>query len=71
MRKLISIFLGWWFLVTNQNNPIAKYRLKICSKCELREGILCSVCGCALVAKARLTGNWDDGCPVDKWPAKK
>ena len=71
MRKITGIILGWWFLATNRNNKIAKERLKICAGCEHRKGLLCGFCLCPLVAKARLTGKWDDGCPVDKWPEIK
>ena len=74
MRKIASIFLGWYFLLTNRNNQVAKYRLSICAKCEFRVGIVCGICSCPLIAKARLTGSFDDGCSDtenQRWPAIK
>ena len=39
--------------------------LKVCSLCELRRGVACSVCGCPVVDRARMASN---PCPVGKWP---
>jgi len=59
--------LAWWFWITNQNNEIARRRLSICSRGELRKAFVCGVCYCPLQAKARLN---DEICPHpkgDKW----
>ncbi len=67
MHVLGRIILGWWYWITNANNTMAKERLKICTHCELRKGLVCGECGCVLQAKARLA---DDECPHpdgDKW----
>lgn len=70
----MKILIGWWFWVTNRNNKLARERLAICAKCELRKGFVCGVCFCPLIAKARLTGPFDDGCSDtnnQRWPAVK
>jgi len=64
MKKIQSIFIGWWFWITNRNNKLAKERLKICSTCEYRVGLICGSCGCVLKAKARLP---EEICPYSKW----
>lgn len=65
MKKLTSIILGWWYLVSNKNNYVAQERLKVCMKCEHRKFGICNICGCVLQAKARL---WEEECPIHKWP---
>ncbi len=65
--KIFRITLAWWYMLTNWNNELARKRLAICTKCELRKGFFCGVCGCVLNAKARLE---DESCPHpdgDKW----
>lgn len=68
MKKIGRIILGWWFLITNRNNELAKKRLKICVSCELRKGMVCGVCFCPLSAKARIP---EEQCPhpteLNKW----
>lgn len=68
MKKLSQILLGWYFWITNRNNKLAQNRLKICSTCELRVGLVCGVCFCTLQAKARLP---EERCPhpteLNKW----
>lgn len=59
---MIRILTAWYFWITNRNNKLAKSRLMICAACEKRKWGLCSVCGCPLIAKARLTGEYDEGC---------
>lgn len=68
MKKLSQIFLGWWFWITNRNNKLAQARLSICSECEDRKGVVCSICWCPLQAKARV---FDEECPLGKWPIMK
>lgn len=64
MKKIGRIILGWWYWVTNQNNKLARERLKICLKCSDRKGGICNLCGCFLNAKARLH---EEECPIQKW----
>lgn len=64
MKKLSQILLGWWYMVTNQNNFIAQQRLKVCITCEHRKLGVCKLCGCVLQAKARLN---EEDCPAGKW----
>jgi len=65
MKKIKHIFIGWYFMLTNQNNHIARRRLAICAGCEFRRRFLCGECGCVLNAKARL---FEEECPKKKWP---
>lgn len=61
---MISIILGWWYWITNYNNWLAQDRLKYCSPCKYRKGMLCGECGCVLQAKARLK---EEECPKGFW----
>jgi hypothetical protein len=66
----MRIILAWWYWLTNRNDEIAQYRLKICAHCELLKWGVCTVCGCPIVAKSRLL---DESCPHpmgDKWEIK-
>lgn len=65
LKFLYRIILGWWFWVTNKNNPLAQARLNVCSNCEFRKWATCGRCGCVLQAKARIR---DEECPEKKWP---
>jgi len=64
-------------------NNVIKYRMKICSKCELFTGTVCDPtkeienirtgkltkgCGCSIVCKTALK---DSNCPAGKWLAIK
>lgn len=58
----MKILIAWYYFFTNRNNALAQRRLKICSECENRKWFVCKICGCPLMAKARLTGEYDEGC---------
>lgn len=65
--KIFRILLAWWYVLISRNNEMSRKRLVICAHCELREGFVCGVCTCPLIAKSRLD---DEGCPHpegDKW----
>jgi len=65
MRKIESIILGWWYLITNRGwSPLVYRRLKICSSCQYRKWFVCGECGCVLKAKARLP---EEQCPKGFW----
>jgi len=40
-------------------------RRGICHQCEHLRGGKCEICGCFMLAKARLAS---EDCPLDKWP---
>lgn len=61
---MIRIILGWWFVLTNQNNKIANKRLNVCVYCPHRKGVTCGICGCHLSAKARVP---EEECPKNLW----
>lgn len=65
MRKIRNILLGWWYMITNHNDRMARERLKVCVKCPYRKGLFCSECGCVLNAKARID---QEDCPKKLWP---
>lgn len=70
MKKLLQIFLGWWFWVTNRNNKLARYRLSQCVSCNLFKSGMCTYCGCPVQAKSRLP---EETCPHpdgSKWETK-
>jgi hypothetical protein len=56
--------MAWWFWLTNRNDEVAQTRLKVCAGCNFRKWGVCTVCGCALQAKARLL---DEECPKGYW----
>lgn len=68
MKKIGRILLGWWFWVTNQNDYMARRRLKNCIPCPERDGMVCGICSCVLQAKARIP---HEKCPLYKWPGDR
>lgn len=69
VKKLINIIKGWWYLLFNKNEKLAKKRIAICKKCKSLEhiemlGDICGECGCILEAKARVK---DEKCELNKW----
>lgn len=68
MKKIYRIVVGWWYWITNTNNEEAQERLLICSQCPFMMLGVCTKCGCALQAKARID---EEICPELKWPGDK
>jgi hypothetical protein len=64
MKKIYRIFMGWYYLLTNQKNKVAKRRLSICVDCAHMKIGVCNLCGCVLQAKARII---EEECPANKW----
>lgn len=64
MGKIKNIIIGFWCKLFNTNESISKKRLKICLKCQDRDGSWCRICGCLLDAKTRVN---DEHCPNNLW----
>jgi hypothetical protein len=54
MKRLISIYKGWYRFLFRKKSPRAKSRLSVCKDCELRKGRFCGVCWCELDALSEL-----------------
>ena len=66
MRHILK---GWYFLIFNKNEKLARKRIIICNKCKSRKhinnvGDICNECGCIISAKARVE---DEHCELNKW----
>ena len=69
VRELINIIKGWFFLIFNTNEQLARKRIAICRKCKSCShidilGDICNECGCVLDAKTRVK---DETCELNKW----
>ena len=62
--KIKRILSGYYLILIGFSSFKSRKRLLICSKCELRTGIICGDCGCLLIAKTKVN---DESCPVKKW----
>ena len=69
IQTLKHIIKGWYYLLFDKNQELAKKRIAICNMCNHREhiemiGDICAECGCVLEAKARVE---DEHCELNKW----
>lgn len=67
IQKLVNIFKGHFYNLTNQKQDLANKRLNICNACEHKEyykgiGDICGLCGCPLQAKTRVENE-----QCEKW----
>jgi len=64
MRKVGSIFKGFFYWLLNRGNYYRDKRMPICNSCEFKTDEFCGKCGCLLEAKTRVMS---EQCPEGFW----
>lgn len=67
-KKIKSIFIGWYNVLTNKLSNEAKERYEICKQCDslvkMGKTQWCGECGCAIPQKC---ASPEEKCLIGKW----
>jgi hypothetical protein len=67
LRKIASFFIAifrWAFTGKSLSDEKIQKRIETCKSCERLAGDICSVCGCFVHLKAKMS---TENCPLKKW----